>query len=92
MKNKVRPDFEKNPEKYYPVDVFKNFGFSRAQCSCGHFYWRKSEKATCCGDCTYLTIDVGVRENTHLLGKAQASEEKARRSPTVKLGRDSKSL
>jgi len=25
-------------------------GYSRAQCNCGHYYWRKSEKVTNCGD------------------------------------------
>lgn len=34
--------FEKNPELYYPVETFKKIGFTRAQCKCGHFFWRKS--------------------------------------------------
>lgn len=42
MKAIVRPMFEKNPELYYPVETFKKIGFTRAQCKCGHFFWRKS--------------------------------------------------
>lgn len=42
--------FEKNPEQYYPVETFKKIGFTRAQCKCGHFFWRKSENTVLCGD------------------------------------------
>lgn len=42
MKALIKPEFQKSPEKYYPVETFKKIGFSRAQCKCGHFYWRKS--------------------------------------------------
>jgi alanyl-tRNA synthetase len=50
MKKIVRPMFEQNPEKYYPVETFKKIGFSRAQCKCGHYFWRKSETTVLCGD------------------------------------------
>lgn len=47
----VRPEFSKNPELFYPVKTFEKIGFQRANCEkCGHFYWRKSEKKTNCGD------------------------------------------
>jgi hypothetical protein len=29
MKNLAKPEFAKEPEKYYPVNVFKKYGFSR---------------------------------------------------------------
>ena len=32
IKDLCRPDFEKNPEKYYPVVTFKKLGYSRSQC------------------------------------------------------------
>lgn len=50
IKALVRPDFEKNPDKYYPVATLTKLGFTRAQCKCGHYYWRHSEKQTVCGD------------------------------------------
>eukprot|EP00764_Aduncisulcus_paluster_P014824 gnl/Carplike_NY0171/905_a1243_882.p1 GENE.gnl/Carplike_NY0171/905_a1243_882~~gnl/Carplike_NY0171/905_a1243_882.p1 ORF type:complete len:1003 (-),score=360.05 gnl/Carplike_NY0171/905_a1243_882:93-3101(-) len=51
VKKLARPEFEANPEKFYPVEVFKTFGFHRHQCpKCGHFYWRHSEKQDTCGD------------------------------------------
>lgn len=46
----AKPEFEANPEKFYPVETFAKIGFTRAQCSCGTWYWRHSEKRTTCGD------------------------------------------
>ena len=54
MKKIMRPEFEANPEKYYPTKIFEKLGFSRAKCECGHFYWRKSENVTNCGDEKYV--------------------------------------
>lgn len=50
MKKLARPIFEANPEKFYPAETFNKMGFHRAKCECGHYYWRKSEKVTNCGD------------------------------------------
>lgn len=51
LKNLAKPEFQKNPEKFYPTKVFEKFGFSRNQCpKCGAFYWRHTEKADVCGD------------------------------------------
>ncbi len=51
MKALARPEFEKNYQKYYPVKTFEKIGFTRAQCpKCHHYYWRKSAKASTCGD------------------------------------------
>lgn len=47
----ARPEFQANPEKFYPTKVFEGFGFHRAQCpKCTNFYWRHSETRTTCGD------------------------------------------
>ncbi len=55
MKAKAKPEFEKNYHLYYPVQTFAKIGFTRAQCpKCHHFYWRKSAKATTCGDSKYF--------------------------------------
>ena len=50
IKALAKPEFEANPEKFYPVETFKKLGFHRAQCKCKHFYWRRSEKQNTCGD------------------------------------------
>jgi len=51
IKALARPEFQANPEKFYPVETFKKIGFTRAQCpKCANFYWRRSEKADTCGD------------------------------------------
>ena len=54
VKALIKPEFQQNPHQYYPTTTFEKFGFSRAKCDCGNFYWRKSEKATNCGDAKYL--------------------------------------
>ncbi|KAL0212960.1 hypothetical protein RCL1_006586 [Eukaryota sp. TZLM3-RCL] len=51
VKNLVRPQFEANPDDYYPTTTLKNHGFSRDRCSsCNHYYWKHSDSVTCCGD------------------------------------------
>lgn len=50
VKNLKRPEFEANPDLYYPTETFKKMGLSRSQCKCGHYYWRASESQTTCGD------------------------------------------
>jgi hypothetical protein len=57
MKERAKPEFEKNYDKYYPVKTFAKIGFSRAQCpKCHHYYWRKSEKAKTCGDSKFSLV------------------------------------
>jgi len=37
-----------NPEKFYPINVLKKKGFSRAKCTkCGTFYWSTVKRKTC---------------------------------------------
>ena len=50
IKTQARPEFAARPELYYPTQVFKDFGFHRAQCECGVHYWRRSPLQTTCGD------------------------------------------
>ncbi len=65
MKNLAKPEFAKNPELFYPTQVFSSFGFHRAQCSkCGANYWRHTEARDTCGDSkcvgSYQFIGVGT--------------------------------
>src|SRR3989339_1972944 len=39
-----------NPEKYYAVNVLKEFGFQRKQCSCATFFWTVNKDQKVCGD------------------------------------------
>jgi alanyl-tRNA synthetase len=51
MKALAKPEFEKNYQKYYPINTFQKIGFTRNQCpKCHHYYWRHSTKADTCGD------------------------------------------
>ncbi|CAD8145192.1 unnamed protein product [Paramecium octaurelia] len=65
IKKIVRPQFEANPELFYPTKVFDKFGFSRCKCpKCGAYFWRHTEKKTTCGDSNcegkYSFIGVGT--------------------------------
>ena len=51
IKALAKPEFEANPEKFYPTTVFAELGFTRNQCpKCANFYWRHSEARETCGD------------------------------------------
>eukprot|EP00697_Spironema_sp_BW2_P015228 gnl/Spiro4/5989_TR3068_c0_g1_i1.p1 gnl/Spiro4/5989_TR3068_c0_g1~~gnl/Spiro4/5989_TR3068_c0_g1_i1.p1 ORF type:complete len:976 (+),score=410.67 gnl/Spiro4/5989_TR3068_c0_g1_i1:49-2976(+) len=50
LKNLAKPEFAANPDFFYPTEVLKRHGFSRATCKCGHNYWRHSDKVDSCGD------------------------------------------
>ena len=51
IKDLCRPDFEANPDKYYPVTTFKKLGYSRSRCEkCKKYFWRHSESQKTCGD------------------------------------------
>ena len=51
IKAMCRPDFEREPEKYYPTTTLKKIGFHRSQCpKCKHFFWRHTDKQETCGD------------------------------------------
>jgi alanyl-tRNA synthetase len=51
IKALARPEFQANPEKFYPVETFKKLGYHRNQCDkCKNFYWRYDETQTTCGD------------------------------------------
>ncbi len=57
IKKLARPEFEANPEKFYPTKTLTRLGYSRAKCACGHFYWyvrlcsraaRRTASSACC--------------------------------------------
>ena len=51
IKDLCRPDFEANPDKYYPVTTFKKLGYSRSRCEkCKKYFWRHSDSQKTCGD------------------------------------------
>eukprot|EP01017_Pseudomicrothorax_dubius_P013138 TRINITY_DN1567_c0_g2_i3.p1 TRINITY_DN1567_c0_g2~~TRINITY_DN1567_c0_g2_i3.p1 ORF type:complete len:972 (-),score=341.83 TRINITY_DN1567_c0_g2_i3:72-2987(-) len=51
IKKLARPEFEANPDKFYPTKVFERIGYTRNRCpKCNAYYWRHTEKADTCGD------------------------------------------
>ena len=65
MKNLAKPEFAKNPDQFYPTQVFAKFGYSRAQCvKCGANFWRHTLQKTTCGDSncegSYKFIGIGT--------------------------------
>jgi alanyl-tRNA synthetase len=51
IKAMARPEFEANPEKFYPTKVFAEMGYSRAKCPVsGTYFWRHTDKKVTCGD------------------------------------------
>ena len=50
LKAKVKPEFMKNYQKYYPVESLKEMGYSRKICTkCGRGFWSQNS-AEVCGD------------------------------------------
>ena len=48
IKKWFKKQAQQNPEKYYPFNALKGFGFSRKQCtSCGTFFWTKTDRVIC---------------------------------------------
>lgn len=77
IKNLVKPEFQANPEKFYPTEVFKKMGYSRANCSkCNAFFWRHSETRLTCGDSQcegkYSFIGNGVNKDGKKITYADA--------------------
>jgi alanyl-tRNA synthetase len=51
IKNLARPEFQANPEKFYPTKVFDSMGYTRNQCpKCQGYYWRHTVERETCGD------------------------------------------
>jgi alanyl-tRNA synthetase len=51
IKKLARPEFQQNPDKFYPTGTLKKLGYSRTQCpTCQNFFWRKNPKKQTCGD------------------------------------------
>eukprot|EP00744_Colponema_vietnamica_P000780 GILI01001356.1.p1 GENE.GILI01001356.1~~GILI01001356.1.p1 ORF type:complete len:965 (+),score=358.80 GILI01001356.1:48-2942(+) len=81
IKAKARPEFEANPEKFYPVETLKRFGFSRAQCpKCNNYFWRHTPAREHCGDCScvgsyqFIGKGTGKGRNGNKVTYAQAWE------------------
>lgn len=67
LKKLAKPEFAKEPEKYYPTKTLKALGFERAQCPvCSSNFWRHTPKKERCGDSQceqkYSFIGVGTGE------------------------------
>ena len=50
FKKILKKKASENPEKYYAVNVLKEFGFQRKQCSCATFFWTVNKDQKVCGD------------------------------------------
>lgn len=51
IKALAKPEFQANPEKFYPVETIKRYGFSRYFCDkCKAPFWRHNDRVTLCGD------------------------------------------
>lgn len=77
IKALARPEFEANPEKFYPTEVFKQMGYTRAKCTkCPHFFWRHTEARQTCGDSScegkYNFIGNGVAKEGKKMTYAEA--------------------
>jgi len=78
LKAKLKPLFQQEYEKYYPVNFFKKVGFSRDQCkSCKKFFWSKNPKPNCgdsiCrGSYGFIGQGVGIGAKGQKLSYAQA--------------------
>jgi len=67
IKALVRPEFEANPEKFYPTKVFEDMGYHRARCpKCQVYFWRHTPKRETCGDSqcegSYTFINNGFKK------------------------------
>ena len=65
LKKLIKPEFEKNPDKYYPTVTLRDkLGFHRGQCEkCHKFFWNQDKDRKVCGDSscvgTYQFIGTG---------------------------------
>jgi len=51
IKALARPEFEANPDKFYPTQTLRRLGFSRCSCvKCRHNFWAIDPKRPTCGD------------------------------------------
>lgn len=49
-KDVLRARFSADPEKHYMVDLFRESGYRRKQCSCGRWFWTLDPERTTCPD------------------------------------------
>lgn len=78
LKAMHKPLFQREYEKFYPVETFKKINFSRAKCEkCGKFYWSRSPKTNCgdsiCrGSYGFIGSGVGIGAKGQKLSYAEA--------------------
>lgn len=79
IKNKFRPEFQKNYQQYYPVDFFKKINFVRKQCeNCQKFFWninpdrKKCADSSCEGKYTFIGDGVGIGKKGKTLTYSEA--------------------
>ena len=73
IKNKYRPEFQENYQKYYPVDFFNKINFVRRKCECcGKFFWninperKKCADSSCEGTYTFIGEGIGIGKKKHV--------------------------
>src|SRR3989344_2657520 len=49
IKKKFKESASKEPDKYYPTEVLKRYGFKRKRCACGIYFWTTTG-SNVCGD------------------------------------------
>ncbi len=50
LKEQLKIQASKDPEKYYPTTTLKELGFIRKKCTCGTFFWTVDTSRQYCGD------------------------------------------
>ena len=51
LKEEIKTEASKNPEKFFATDVLREKGFHRGQCSnCGLYFWSSDEDREICGE------------------------------------------
>ncbi|EGR33197.1 hypothetical protein IMG5_206857 [Ichthyophthirius multifiliis] len=77
MKQLTKPEFLKNPQKYYPQKVFEKYGYTRHICpKCSNNYWRISPSQNTCGDsqCTGKYTFIGEKTGIGIQKKVTYTE------------------
>ncbi|MFP4045860.1 MAG: alanine--tRNA ligase [Candidatus Aenigmatarchaeota archaeon] len=48
LKERIRKEASEKPEKFFPVQAIKNYGFNRDKCKkCGKYFWSLDERNVC---------------------------------------------
>ncbi|KAH0570606.1 Alanyl-tRNA synthetase [Spironucleus salmonicida] len=64
LKKFWRPKFQEDAEKYYPVQVFLDYGYTKATCPCCNtLYWRRTSASETCGDSDCLKSYTFIKQD-----------------------------